>query len=64
MKDLKGSAKFWLKDGALPKYEFSVQGKVTARDRELDINQTITVEVKDVGSTKIEIPDEAKAALK
>ena len=50
--------------GALPKYEFNVQGKVTAGERELDINQTMVVEVKDVGSTKIELPDEAKAALK
>ena len=64
MKGIKGSAKFWLKEGALTKYEFNVQGKVTAGERELDINQTIAVEVKDVGSTKIEMPDEAKAALK
>jgi hypothetical protein len=64
MKGVKGSAKFWLKDGALQKYEFNVQGKVVLAERELDINQTIGVEVKDVGSTKIEVPDEAKAALK
>jgi hypothetical protein len=64
MKGIKGSAKFWLKEGALTKYEFNVQGKITAGERELDINQTIAVEIKDVGATKIEMPDEAKAALK
>ena len=64
MKGIKGSAKFWLKESALTKYEFNVQGKVNLGERELDINQTIAVEVKDVGSTKIEVPDEAKAALK
>ncbi|MBI3849312.1 MAG: hypothetical protein HY298_03320 [Verrucomicrobia bacterium] len=64
MKTLKGSVKFWLKDSALPKYEFNLQGKVTAGEREIDINQTMVVEVKDVGSTKIELPDEAKTALK
>ena len=64
MKDIKGMVKFWLKDGALPKYEFNIQGKVTLRERELDLNQTIVVEVKDVGATKIEVPDEAKPALK
>src|SRR5207247_1847612 len=64
MKGLKGSAKFRLQEGALTKYEFNVQGKVTAGEREIDINQTMVVEVKDVGSTKIELPDEAKTALK
>ncbi len=64
MKGIKGSAKFRLKEGALTKYEFNIQGKVTLGERELDINQTIAVEVKDVGATKIEIPDEAKPALK
>ncbi len=64
MKGLKGSAKFWLKEGALTKYEFNVQGKVTTGEREIDVNQTIAVGVKDVGTTKIEIPEEAKTALK
>lgn len=59
----KGSVKFWLKEGALTKYEINVQGKVTAGDRELDINRTMTTEVKDAGSTRIEAPAEAKAKM-
>jgi len=61
--DAKGSAKFWIKDGALTKYEINVQGKVTAGEREFDVNRTMTTEVKDVGSTKIEVPAEAKAKM-
>jgi hypothetical protein len=59
----KGSVKFWVKDGVLSKYETKVQGKVTAGDRENDINRTITVEIKDVGTTKLEVPDDAKQKL-
>ena len=61
---MKGSTKFWLKEDALTKYEFNIQGKVTAGEREIDVNQTIAVEIKEVGKTKIEVPDEAKTALK
>src|SRR5215471_11924818 len=54
----KGSIKFWIKDGVLTKYETKVQGKVTAGDRENDIDRTMTVEIKDPGTTKLEVPDE------
>ena len=59
----KGSMKFWIQDGALTKYEVNIQGKVTAGDREFDVNRTTTVEIKDVGSTKLEVPAEAKAKM-
>jgi hypothetical protein len=63
-KDAKGSVKFWIKDGALAKYEYNVQGKVTGRDdSEFAINRTTTVELKDVGKTKLALPDEAKKKL-
>lgn len=61
--DAKGSVKFWLKDGALTKYEINVQGKVTVGERESEINRTTTVEIKDVGTTKLEVPDEAKQKM-
>ena len=61
--DAKGSVKFWLKDGALTKFEIKVQGKITAGERVTDINRTMTVEIKDVGTTKIEVPEEAKPKL-
>jgi hypothetical protein len=61
--DPKGSVKFWIQNGALTKYEINVQGKVTAGDRESDVNRTTTVEIKDVGATKLEVPAEAKQKM-
>jgi hypothetical protein len=61
--DRKGSVKFWVKDGALAKYEFNVKGKITAGDRETDVNRTTTVEIKDADTTKVELPAEAKEKL-
>jgi hypothetical protein len=61
--DPKGTVKFWVKDGALVKYEYNVQGKMTVRDREININRTVTVEFKDVGSTKVEVSEDAKKKL-
>jgi len=61
--DAKGSVKFWIKDGALTKCEIKVQGKVTAGERESEINRTTTVEIKDVGTTKLEVPADAKQKM-
>jgi hypothetical protein len=61
----RGSAKFWVKDGRLTKYEFSVRGKITVGEdkREVDISRTTTVEIKDIGSTKITLPEDARKKL-
>jgi hypothetical protein len=59
----KGTAKFWTKDGVLSKYEVNVQGTMTFQGNERNINRTTTVEFKDVGSTKVEVPEEAKKKL-
>jgi hypothetical protein len=56
----KGSAKFWIKDGALSKYEFKVSGKMDFNGNEIDLDRTTTVEIKDVGTTKVEVPEAAK----
>jgi hypothetical protein len=61
--DAKGSVKFWIKDGLLSKYEFKVSGKVTFNGNERDVDRTTTTEVKDVGTTKVEVPEEAKKKL-
>ncbi len=58
-----GSVKFWLKDGALAKYELKLKGKVSFNGNEFDNDRTTTVEIKDVGSTKLNVPDEAKKKL-
>ncbi len=59
-----GSMKFWIKDGELTKYEFKVKGKVTFNDNDFDVDRDSTVEIKDVGTTKIEVPEDAGKKLK
>ena len=59
----KGTVKFWVKDGVLSKYEVTAEGKRERDGNTTDINRTSTTEFKDVGTTKVEVPDEAKAKL-
>ncbi|HLZ53498.1 MAG TPA: hypothetical protein VKS19_03380, partial [Verrucomicrobiae bacterium] len=54
-----GSAKFWIKDGVLTKYEFKVKGTMSFNGNDIDVDRDTTVEIKDVGSTKVTVPDEA-----
>jgi hypothetical protein len=63
-KDAKGSVKFWVKDGALTKFESHLQAKVTFGDQEDQVfEMTRTVEIQNVGTTKVEVPAEAKKKL-
>jgi hypothetical protein len=61
--DAKGSAKFWVKDGALNKYEFKLTGKMKFGDNEFPNDRTTTVEIKDVNKTKVEVSEAAKKKL-
>jgi hypothetical protein len=61
--DAKGSVKFWVKDGILTKYESKVSGKREFNGEVRDIVRTTTVEIKDVGTTKLDVPEEAKKKL-
>src|SRR4051812_37563976 len=63
IKDAKGSAKFWIKDGVLSKYEFKVTGSMNFNGNDIDVDRTTTVEIKDIGSTKVEVPEGAKKKL-
>ena len=62
-KDAKGSVKFWVKDGQVAKIEYKVSGTVSFGGQDRDIDRTTTIEIKDVGSTKIEVPEEAKKKM-
>jgi hypothetical protein len=55
----KGTVKFWVTDGALTKYQIHVQGTISFNGNDRDIDRTTTVEIKDVGSTTLSVPDEA-----
>jgi len=64
--EAKGSMKFWIKDGGLSKYEFVVGGKIKVggeEKREVDISRTTTVDIKNVGSTTVSLPEDAKNKL-
>ena len=59
----KGTVKFWVKNGLLLKYEHHVQGVVRFNGKDQNVDQTTTVVIKDVGTTKVEVPDEAKKII-
>ena len=59
----KGSVKFWIKDGVLTKYEYKVKGTVNWNGNEFENDRTTTVDVKEVGTTKVQVPEEAKKKL-
>src|SRR5205814_1983749 len=46
--DAKGSVKFWIKDGAITKYESKVSGKREFNGETRDIERATTTEIKDV----------------
>jgi hypothetical protein len=58
-----GSVKFWVKDGALVKYEFKVKGTRSFNGNDQEIDRTSTVEIKDVDKTKLDVPAEAAKKL-
>ena len=64
VKGAKGSVKYWIKDGQLAKMEVKLAGSMTTRDgQEREVGRTTTYEIKDVGTTKVEAPDDAKKKL-
>jgi len=58
-----GSVKFWVKDGVLTKFEFKVKGSMSFNGNDVDVDRDTTIEIKDVGTTKMDAPDEAKKLL-
>jgi hypothetical protein len=60
---VKGSVRFWIKEGILAKYKIKVQGKITAGDRESTISRTTTVEIKNIGSTNMDVPAAARQKM-
>jgi hypothetical protein len=62
-KNAKGSVKFWVKDGLLSKFELKLQGTINFNGEDRDIDRTTTLEIKDVGTTKVEVPAAARKKL-
>ena len=63
LKNASGSVKFWTKEGAINKYEFTVRGKTMVAGKETDFDQTTVVEIKEVGTARVEVPEHVKQKL-
>ncbi|MCX7723100.1 MAG: hypothetical protein N2379_08610 [Verrucomicrobiae bacterium] len=63
VRDAKGTVKFWVKDGMLTKFVYSLEGKMVFGDNVREIGRTTTIEIKDVGNTQISPPEEAKKKM-
>jgi hypothetical protein len=59
----KGSAKFWIKDGVLDKYEIKVAGSMDFGGNSMAMDRDTTVVIKDVGTTKVTVSDDAKKKI-
>lgn len=59
----KGSMKFWISNGVLSKYEFKVSGTVSFNGNDRDVDRDTTVTITGIGSTTVDVPDDAKKKL-
>ena len=59
----KADVKFTVKDGVLAGYELHVTGSVSFNGNDRNVDRTTTVTISDVGSTKVDAPDDAKKKL-
>lgn len=62
-----GTFRLWIKDGALVKYEVRLEGTLAVvaggNRREIQVHQTAVTQLRDVGTTKFDVPAEAKKKL-
>ncbi len=63
IKNGKATFRVWTKDGLVTKIQNHVTGTVTFNGNDRDVDRTTTTDITDLGTTKIEVPDEAKAKL-
>ncbi|MBI4658638.1 MAG: hypothetical protein HY735_07285, partial [Verrucomicrobia bacterium] len=58
------SVKFWIQDGNLVKYQYHFQrSHMSPGGQDLSTDQTTTIEIKEVGTTEVAVPEEAKQKL-
>ncbi len=62
-KNAKGSVKFWIKDGQITKTVLKTSATMSFNGEDRDFARTTTYEIKDVGATKVEVPEDAKKAI-
>lgn len=64
IRDLKGTARFWITDGVLRKYVIRVEGNRVDGNDLRHLWRQITVEIEDIGTAKIDLPRGAAEALR
>ncbi|MGB7323833.1 MAG: oligogalacturonate lyase family protein, partial [Rubripirellula sp.] len=64
VQDAKGTVCFWITDGLLTKYVLRVEGKIVDDGQRRESWRQTTVEIKDIGTAKLELPRGATEALK
>ncbi len=63
IKDPKGTVTITISNGAITKLEQHLTGSMSFNGNDIARDTTTTTEIKDVGSTKVDVPDAAKAKL-
>jgi simple sugar transport system substrate-binding protein len=62
-KNAKGSVKYWLKEGQISKVQVKISSTVNIQGEDRNMTRTTTYELKAVGTTKVEVPEEAKKKI-
>jgi len=62
-----GTFRFWIKEGQLTKYQVTLEGTIAVATangrREVQVHQTTTTTLREVGTTRFEIPEAARKIL-
>lgn len=61
VKSARGQIAFTIKDGLLVRVKYTIQGTITRNGDDRDVERTTTIELTNIGSTKVEVPAEARA---
>jgi len=59
----RGVVKFWVQDGVLTRYEYRVSAVLALDGNRKNVDRTTTVELEQIGSATVELPEEARAKL-
>lgn len=62
-----GTFRLWLKEGSLVRYQVRLTGTLAVKAgldrREIDVNQDATTKLREMGTTRVDVPEEAKRKL-
>ncbi len=61
--ELSGTAKLWVREGAIVKYEVKIRIEADLQGNAFEMTQTKTVTISNEGETKVEIPAEVRKLI-